>query len=60
MQNGSSGSTSTKDAFLGLYVTSETKEQVERAAQDEGVSISEAVRRRLDDLDTGGPQPATT
>lgn len=39
-----------KTKFLGLYVTPEMKKRVERAAEEEGVSISEAVRRRLNDL----------
>lgn len=40
-----------KDSFLGLYVTSETKRRVEQAAEEEEVSISEAVRRRLRNFD---------
>ena len=42
----------TKTDFLGLYVTPSTKERVEQAAKEEGVSISETVRRRLRDLGT--------
>jgi antitoxin component of RelBE/YafQ-DinJ toxin-antitoxin module len=49
-----------KDSFLGLYVTSETKEQVQQAAEQEGVSISEAVRRRLRDSDHAADGAAAT
>jgi hypothetical protein len=52
MPNGSDADNSRKDDFLGLYVTTETKERVEREAEAEGVSISEAVRRRIRDVDT--------
>ncbi|MCS3831234.1 LDH2 family malate/lactate/ureidoglycolate dehydrogenase [Salinibacter ruber] len=51
MADGSNPSNSRKDDFLGLYVTTETKERVERKAEAEGVSISEAVRRRIRDVD---------
>lgn len=51
-ENGSDGDNSTKDAFLGLYVQSETKQRVKRQAESEGVSISETVRRRIRDVST--------
>jgi len=51
MANGSDSSNSRKDDFLGLYVTTETKKRVKRKAEAEGVSISEAVRRQLSDVD---------
>lgn len=49
-----------KDSFLGLYVTSETKQRVEQAAKEEEVSISEAVRRQLRDLDHAADRAAAT
>ncbi|MCS3658521.1 LDH2 family malate/lactate/ureidoglycolate dehydrogenase [Salinibacter ruber] len=52
MANGSDKGNSRKDDFLGLYVTTETKKRVKRKAEAEGVSISEAVRRQLSDVDT--------
>ena len=50
----------TKDSFLGLYVTPKTKERVEQAAEEQGVSISEAVRRRLRDVDQAAEKRAVT
>ena len=52
MANGSDKGNSRKDDFLGLYVTTETKKRVKRKAEAEDVSISEAVRRRIRDVDT--------
>jgi hypothetical protein len=49
-----------KDSFLGLFVTSEMKERVQRTAEQEGVSVSETVRRRLKDLDHAADGAAAT
>lgn len=49
---------STKDDFLGLYIRSEMKEQARKAAEREGISLSEFVRRQLDNA--AEQQAATT
>jgi predicted HicB family RNase H-like nuclease len=50
----------TKDDFLGLYIRSEVKERARQRANEQGISLSEFVRRRLSDLDKAAGRPAAT
>lgn len=50
----------TKDSFLGFYLSSALKEQVEERAEELGVSISELARRRLSGDDEAAGQTAAT
>ena len=52
--NGNSG-------FIGFRCDPEKKRAAKRCAQQEGTSISELMRQRLDDItDSAGRAPATT
>lgn len=48
----------TKDDFLGLYIRSEVKERARQRANEQGISLSEFVRRRLSDLEDTAGKPA--
>jgi predicted HicB family RNase H-like nuclease len=47
MQNGSANSTDGNRSFIGFYTDPELKEQAAQQAKEEGVSLSEWMRRRL-------------
>jgi len=49
-----------KDDFLGLYIRSEMKERARQRAEEQGISLSEFVRRQLDHLDDAAEQQAVT
>jgi len=56
----SDNSSPTKDAFLGLYLSSGLKRRIEREAEELGVSISELARRRLRGDDQAAKKTAAT
>jgi hypothetical protein len=60
MDAGSDEDTDRNRSFIGFYTDPAVKETAQRRAQQEGVSLSEWMRRRLEDLDAGGRKPATT
>lgn len=59
MQNRSRKSSNDR-SFIGFYADPELKEQAERRAEEEGVSLSEWMRRRLDDVDDMAGKAAAT
>lgn len=47
-------------SFIGFYTEPELKEQARKRAEEEGVSLSEWMRRQLEDLDEAAEKAAVT
>ena len=44
---------SSKDAFIGFRCSPRAKAQAEQEAEDKGISLSDLMRKRIEDLDAG-------
>ena len=60
MDAGSDEATERNRSFIGFYTDPELKNQAQKQAKQEGVSLSEWMRRQLDHLDNAADQQAVT